>query len=234
MMHLSLITLPKNTPEWRFLQPYELHQVLWKGFPGLDRGTTEHRFLHRHQEADAIHSVLVQSSTAPDWSFLADEATGVTASTKRLDPTRYSEGDRFRFLLKANPTVSRKFPDGTTRRIAVGSDRPRIAEKLGTTKDDLPSRDTMLVDWLERQGSSGGFTIEQGENDRILCDVGPNADLIVRKSRSQRSRITLTTVEFRGVLRVTDSSSFRETLHRGIGRGKAFGCGLLSLASIQI
>ena len=37
------------------------------------------------------------------------------------------------------------------------------------------------------------------------------------------------TPSFEGLLRVTDAALFREALTRGIGRGKAYGLGLLTL-----
>lgn len=240
MLHLSLITLPRDTPQWRFLRPYELHQILWKGFKGLKRGERENRFLYRHQEAGEVHSILVQSATAPDWSFLADEASGTRAETRPFNTEGIDANDRLHFLLRANPVVSRRFvgekkrPDDKydrQRRIAVGSDRERLAKLLGKEKDDLPSREDMLIQWLERKGMDGGFVIERGEKDRILCDIGPNMDIILRKpeQKEKDERVTLTTVDFSGVLRVTDADAFAQTLRHGLGRARAFGCGLLSV-----
>lgn len=234
MLHLSLITLPRDTPQWRFLRPYELHQVLWRGFKGLKRKEEENRFLYRHQEAEKSHSVLVQSATVPDWSFLADEASGTTAETRTFNTDVIRAGDRLSFFLKANPVVHRKHPGGIKKRIAVGSDRKRQAELIGIDKDKLPGREDLLIGWLERKGSEGGFAVERGEGNRILCDVGPNMDIVLRKpdQKEEKQRITLTTVDFSGVLRVTDPAAFERTLRRGLGRGRSFGCGLLSIARL--
>lgn len=234
MLHLSLITLPRTTMQWRFLRPYELHQILWKGFKGLERGEEKNRFLYRHQEENDLHSILVQSATVPDWSFLADEASGTTAETRSFEADTIKAGDQLRFVLRANPVVHRKHPGGIKKRIAVGSDRRRLAEMRGLDKDALPSREEMLIGWLARKGADGGFTIERGEKDRILCDVGPNMDIVLRKpaQKEKDERVTLTTVDFSGVLRVTDPKAFEQTLRRGLGRGRSFGCGLLSVARL--
>ena len=40
-------------------------------------------------------------------------------------------------------------------------------------------------------------------------------------------------VRFDGLLRVTDAGDFRETLICGIGPGKAYGFGLLSIAPVH-
>lgn len=247
MLHLSLITLPRNTPQWRFLRPYELHQILWKGFKGLKRGEEQNRFLYRHQETENVHSILVQSATPPDWSFLADEASGTRAETRPFNTESITVNDQLRFLLRANPVVSRRYAGekdkkndkkndkyDKRRRIAVGSDREHLAQILGKAKRDLPSREQMLIDWLAKKGETGGFAIERGQQDRILCDVGPNMDIVLRKPQQKENddRVTLTTIDFSGVLRVTDTEAFAKTLQHGLGRGRAYGCGLLSISRL--
>jgi CRISPR system Cascade subunit CasE len=42
----------------------------------------------------------------------------------------------------------------------------------------------------------------------------------------------MSTLEFNGVLRVVNVEQFLETLHRGIGPAKAFGCGLLPVRRV--
>lgn len=238
MPHFSLVTLPRNSLKWRFLRPYELHQILWRGFPGLKRGEEKNRFLYRHNEEETHHSILVQSITEPDWSFLADEADGTTVETRPFDPDRIPTDTPLRFLLRANPVVNRKYPDGKTRRIVVGSDRKRIRELTGVADlRDIPTREDLLTTWLQRQGETGGFRLEslpEANGERVLCDVGPNHDLIIRKPEQKKKdeRVTVTTVDFSGVLRVTDSDRFAVTLGRGIGRARGFGCGLLSVARL--
>jgi CRISPR system Cascade subunit CasE len=228
MLHLSLLTLPRTSMRWRFLQPYELHQVLWKGFPDLPRHTSEDRFLYRHDERDETHSILVQSVTAPNWSFLDNESEGTIALVKRSDPASIEISTRLHFMLRANPVVRRRGYDGTDNRghdrrrhIAVGSDRARIAERLGVKKDDLPTREEQLIDWLQRKGNEGGFELQ----DVI---TGPNRDHII-STRRGGNPMTFTTVDFEGILTVTNPSTFTHTLRHGIGRGKGFGFGLLSV-----
>ncbi len=228
MLHLSHIILPRTINRWRFMKPYELHQALWKGFPGLEQGERENRFLFRHEVTDDAHSVLVQSVTEPDWGYLKSDAD---VNCKTLDPEAIVLDEPLRFYLRANPTVDRVYPDGKRRRIAVGSDRERLAGMLGKKKAEIPGREEMLIDWLEKHADRNGFVLERGDGGRTLCEVGPNSDLVIRKPGTG-PRVVLTTVEFRGVLRVTDREAFGVILRRGIGRGRAFGCGLLSLARV--
>ena len=48
-------------------------------------------------------------------------------------------------------------------------------------------------------------------------------------SKGDKNRISLLSATYEGVLQVTDADLFRQTLTRGIGRGKAYGQGLLTV-----
>ncbi len=246
MLYHSLLTLPRTSARWKFLKPYELHQTIWKGFQGLKQGERERRFLYRHEETDSHHSVFVQSVTEPDWSFLDNEAEGTTAQMKTFDPNKIEPDVRFKFFLRSNPVIYRKGytdPDAQQkkrqgqRRIVVGAGMEYLAARLGVSIHDLPSREEKQVEWLKNKGTQGGFTIEYDDLDRPLLIVGPSLDHIVRKPKvhckpKEDEFITITGVDFTGILRVTDPVLFEKSLREGIGRSKAFGFGLLSIKRI--
>ena len=61
----------------------------------------------------------------------------------------------------------------------------------------------------------------------IVIEDGGN----VSKGRSRNAhQVSLYTVTYEGILKITDVGLFRETLLKGIGRGKAYGCGMLTVA----
>ncbi|MGO4759027.1 type I-E CRISPR-associated protein Cas6/Cse3/CasE, partial [Streptomyces sp. 2MCAF27] len=49
----------------------------------------------------------------------------------------------------------------------------------------------------------------------------------------RRHEVTLTAVTFDGRLRVTDPDALRRTLTSGLGKAKAYGCGLMTLAPVR-
>ena len=49
----------------------------------------------------------------------------------------------------------------------------------------------------------------------------------------RRKQVTLRNVQFDGVLQVTDTSALRDALTQGIGKGKAYGCGLMTLRRLS-
>jgi len=68
----------------------------------------------------------------------------------------------------------------------------------------------------------------------LQADARPAGKVIGwRRQEGGTQLLTFAAVIFEGVLRVEDSQAFREALERGIGPGKAFGFGLLSVAPVR-
>jgi len=226
MLHLSLLHLPRARPRWRHLDPYQAHQLVWKAFPDVPRG--ERPFLFSLDERGAHQSLLVQSTRPADWAFLGG---GAAVQTKAFDPGRIPTGTPLRFFLRANPTVDRRgFGDGKQRRVAVGINPEQAFRQMGRP-EETPStpaekaawREGELREWLERQGRRGGFVV-----DRV--EVGPIVARRIVRTENGRPRgrpMTFHEVEFTGALRVVDGEAFAVTCGCGVGRGKAFGYGLL-------
>ena len=236
MMHLSLLTLPHSAMRWRFLEPYQLHQIIWKAFPGIPQGPEGNRpFLYRHNEEETAHSILVQSAVKPDWRHLDNEAEGSTAQVRTIDPQNMKPGMRLRFLLRANPVVERKgYADNRSRRIVVGGGLLHVAKKTGVEIAQLDDREQRLTAWIERKGAEGGFAIERDELSRPLLMIAPNHDYLIRRSRKRKAEpMTFTGVYFEGILRIADAVAFAEAWQRGIGRGRAFGFGLITVAKVE-
>lgn len=228
MLYVSLIHLPRRRPRRRHLDPYQAHQLAWKAFPETPRNTGARPFLFSLDARGPNHSLLVQSTRAPDWSFLDEEAR---VQTRSFDPERIPPDTPLRFFLRANPTVDRKgFHDGKKRRVAVGINPELAFQRMGRPEDTPTKpeaiaawRDAELRDWLVRQGARRGFAVEN-------CAPGPIvARRIVRTERGRpRGRaMTFHEVEFTGTLRIIDPAAFEKTCREGLGRGRAFGYGLL-------
>lgn len=78
------------------------------------------------------------------------------------------------------------------------------------------------VAWLSRQARRYGFRIES------VLVTGSQVMTAFKMGKP----ITLRTATFDGMLECTDAELLQSALLRGVGRGKAFGLGLLSLAPI--
>lgn len=228
-MYLSRLRLNLHSREVRrdLGDLQAIHRTIMSGFPpesGAAR--TAHRVLWRlesepHQDSAAL---LAQSATHPDWSGLqAGYLVEGGREVKCIDAVlaAMSAGMRLRFRLVANPTKKE-----------LGS--PRSDGTHGPGKRVPLRGDSDILDWLIRKGVAAGFSVgaDAGASARAVV-LRPLGDLVGWRhdeTHADTRRLTLRGVAFDGVLTVTDADLFREALAAGIGSGKAYGFGLLSVA----
>ena len=164
--------------------------------------------------------ILVQSAVEPHWDYAFHNAGYLLAAphqTKEFDP-RFEEGERLQFRLLVNPT--KRVPGNhVVRADGKWKDGPRV-----------PVRPEGLFKWLSDRGELSGFAVSE---DGVTVQTGyVYFDKKTREGeRPQGGR--LRSVRFDGVLTVTDPEKLRETIMKGIGSGKAFGFGLLSVAPVR-
>lgn len=90
------------------------------------------------------------------------------------------------------------------------------------------------TDWLVRQGERMGFQIANLKIEPAVRNViSAKEEKISFTKKRKKEPITYGSVVFEGVLQVTDADKFREALVNGIGQGKAYGFGLLSIAKVR-
>lgn len=73
------------------------------------------------------------------------------------------------------------------------------------------------LEWLTKQGARYGFTVIQAKITGY------------KENHIQKHHFTVKSVTFEGILQVTDTKKFRQALAQGIGREKAYGCGLMTI-----
>lgn len=78
--------------------------------------------------------------------------------------------------------------------------------------------------WLIKKASTCGFALDENAFDVTESDV------IRFWRKSEKKPVTLGIAVFEGILEVTDAEQFKNSLTQGIGRAKAYGCGLLTVA----
>lgn len=220
MTYLSrLILNPRSRQvQAELARPYEMHRTLLKAFPdgrvNTPRSEDEAVAMLFRVDVNARTGdlcLLVQSQQKADWSLLPDSgyllpgAADNPASKELKLPVR--DGLSLSFRLLANPT----------KRLSTRKDQD--AEKTEGKRIGLYTEEEQRL-WLERKGKQHGFSV-----------------LTVTPSRQQRlddhkHDLKLFSVQFDGILRVTDSERFQMALQSGIGSGKAFGFGLLSVAPV--
>lgn len=225
MTTFSRILLNPNLRGGRKLivDPQSMHAAVRASFPP-DLDESSGRVLWRLDSAEHEHVLYIVAPEMPELGHIIEQAGWATRPPQRADYTPLLDslrvGQEWRFRVRANPTKSVK---GERARGVV---RP-LAGQSGQ------------IEWLRGQALRHGFEIplgEPGTEASALVTISGRRDLgFDRRSRDngQRDRVSIRAVRFDGILRVTDIDAMRNALVSGIGRGKAYGCGLLTLRKIS-
>jgi CRISPR system Cascade subunit CasE len=80
--------------------------------------------------------------------------------------------------------------------------------------------------WLREQGEKHGFQVTEDS-----FEVKGQQWFHFLKGKERGKAVSLLAVTYEGVLRVIDPEHFCETLCHGLGRGKAYGMGLLTVVA---
>lgn len=224
-----------------------MHRTVMSGFPDhAEPGVAARQRYGILYRLDVNRSgteivLLVQSQARPDWrhvaesGYLAQSQSGLDSlAVKSIDEqiARIDDGMTLRFRLRANPTRKTGTSSKSDRLSGVGRSNGRRVF-IETSEEQIA--------WLARKGNTSGFELIAVQTDAGVPDVITGGlDLTVGvKPVSDRggiggSAVTSHRLMFRGVvfdghLRVTDRDAFRAALASGIGSGKAYGFGLLSV-----
>ncbi len=87
--------------------------------------------------------------------------------------------------------------------------------------------DRELGRWLDRQGKQHGFALLEDRYGLPKLQNSAYRWHALHKKRDKGEKSGFSSVDFTGELQVTDEHKFLKALFEGIGRSKAFGCGLL-------
>ncbi|MBL7991011.1 MAG: type I-E CRISPR-associated protein Cas6/Cse3/CasE [Candidatus Kapabacteria bacterium] len=156
----------------------------------------------------------------------------------RVNPTKTVETNELREYKNqgGRPTNERKDKDHKTRRVDVIWDArckakerdPRPPEERSWTNDEVLLE--AATHWLSERTPRLGFELCPNTLliEQYQRDLHPKHQRQAVRSREDFSKAKkFSTLDITGLLRVTDTDTFHTVLAKGIGHGKAFGCGLL-------
>lgn len=229
-MYLSKLTLNLRDRDARRAlgDCHLLHTTLMRAFPTLP-GEPNPRaavgLLYRVEPSrEARVCILTQSVTEPDWSRLptwcAEDETKPVADLY----DRIVAGQTLTFRLRANPT-------------RYTGDRPEGGGHLINVHREALTDPVKQIEWLVRAGGRGGFepisvrVARRAVDGAVINTVDvPDVRIVSEPDVRGNGGRTLGSVRFEGRLTVRDANQFRRALADGVGRGKAYGFGLLSIA----
>ena len=194
------------------------HQMIWNLFDNAP-----------DQQRDFLYRCEDRPSEPPFYYLLSarrplDGNDNLTVETKPFEP-RLQQYDRLQFQLRVNAVVTRKADDHGKRRIR----RDIIEAAIDEYRKSDPSGESWpppavihheaATKWLQRQGEKHGF--QPGD-----CLISNHRFHKVRKPGDTNKR-QFTSLDIQGSLVVTEPEAFLTMLQQGLGRSKAFGCGLM-------
>ncbi|MFC7217636.1 type I-E CRISPR-associated protein Cas6/Cse3/CasE [Streptomyces polyrhachis] len=217
--------------------PHLLHGAVNMSFPQLPaRDAQGPRVLWRVDRDNQTQTQLyIVSPSRPDLTHLVEQAGWPTLDEPGWATFTYGEflealgtGDTWAFRLTANPVHNIRLPQ----------DAP--GDRTRRTAHVTPHYQMRWL--LEREGKSG-FEVLRKPADKQLTQSGDEHELIVRDQRplqfggsiknQRRNDVRLIRVTYDGRLRITDADVFRRTLTQGLGKAKAYGCGLMTLTPVS-
>jgi CRISPR system Cascade subunit CasE len=204
-MYLSKLVLNERDRKVRsdLSNVHNLHRSIMQAFPDQSIENPRQEWKILFRHELDSEAILVQSSAEPNWAQLP---SGYLQhhEIKPFELQAEQLAERvMQFRLKANPSKR----DHQTRKI-IG---------LYKQSDQFA--------WLEKQASHHGFTLHG-------VDTIPTPNIFGIKNKGS-SPIKIQTVLFQGILQISDPIPFIEAIHEGIGRGRSYGCGLLSIAKLR-
>ena len=183
--------------------PNLFHGAIERSFPG-----PRARRLWRVDALKGAQYLLILSGEEPDLSEACRQFGTGGWETLPYEALleRTTVGTQWHFRLTANPTVSRK-EEGDAR---------------GTVYAHITARHQ--EQWLLDRAAGNGFELRRG----AFLPVGSRW----YRFRKQKGGavVSLLSVTYEGHLTVKDAERFRAALTGGIGRGKAYGMGLMTVA----
>lgn len=209
-MYLSRIKL--NTARTRTIQALAAPNIFHGAIESTENNDKT-RKLWRLDDMRGDKYLLILSKKALDLSNVAEQfGYDNSYESKSYDNLleRITEDSEWQFRLKANPTFQ------------------RFDQKKGRGKVFAHITPELQKKWLKKEADKNGFLIS---DDKYM--VTASQWYTFKKNRNSNIKVHLLSVTYEGVLTVTNKDSFRKALVNGIGREKAYGLGLMTIAGIK-
>lgn len=153
--------------------------------------------------------LIVQSESKPNLSNLEKYGVQGTAETKDYEPfiNKLSLDTEYLFRISVNPVISVKVPYES---------RGQVKQIIGTN---------YLMEFINKRSEKNGFSLNMDSVSIV------NIERITIRKKNLNPE-TFSKVDYEGILKITDLEKFKTLLVNGLGKKKAYGCGLLTVIPI--
>lgn len=184
--------------------------------PNLFHGAVESSFVNKQERnlwrIDKYmnqYYLLLLSEEKPNLENIINQFgyNGEYGEIKEYDGllNRLENGQIWRFRLVANPTCALKQEGRKSKIVAHTS----VGHQL---------------EWLEKKAEKNGFIVRQSN---VIA-----SDWKIFKKKNNSAKVRLKESTFEGILEINDVELFKKAMLKGIGRGKVYGMGLLTIVRL--
>lgn len=214
---------PQRRATLRLLaSPQRMHAAVLSTYPpDTQTGTGGPRVLWRlDNPSKHEHNLFITGPGRPSLESLQQECGWSQQQTWKTAPytpflDKLHEGQRWVFRLTANPTRSTAGTRGTR-----GSRSAHVTP-------------TQQLAWLVHRQLKHGFELETNDDEPQVRVSSTERPTFTKGTDQSKTRVTVTRVQYDGMLTVTNPDVLRTSLTHGIGPAKGYGCGLMTLARAQ-
>jgi CRISPR system Cascade subunit CasE len=190
----------------RLTDPYSLHRVIYSLYQDdrtdLQKNSSQPSGILYADQGGDIFGRRVLMLATREPESAVDGSYG--AVTSRPVPGHFLGFDKYRFRVVVNPVR-----------------RDAASRKL------IPIRErSEIIEWFAARAESRWGFSTPGQYLHV------NKIEVLRFNDKHQHRVTLAQASIQGQLLVTDRSLFQASFAQGLGRGRAFGCGLLQIAPL--
>lgn len=195
---------------------YHMHSLVWDLF--ADTPDRKRDFIYRQDMVHGLPAFFCVSDRMPN------DRNGMWFMESKPYAPIVKKGQAFSFVLRANPIRAKRDDQNKQHRHDVVME----AKTRQKEKPDALPREADIVqqagfDWLAQKGEATGFSISAE-------DIRADGYLQHRfKNPRKNHEIRISTLNFTGLLTVTDPDPFLQALFTGIGPAKGFGCGMMMI-----
>lgn len=170
------------------------------------------RYLWRVDRVGDKLYLLISCHEKPEISSVAGQFGAAPGETLKYDYFlgNIQNDDIWHFRLRANPVINVKQEDGT---------RGKILAHVTVEQQK---------NWLLKRSEKNGFSLNEDQFTVVNSEW-----LSFSKGNDNGRQVTIHAVTFEGFLTVKDADAFRIALTEGIGRGRAYGLGMITVADRQ-
>lgn len=198
--------------------PQAMHAAVMSAFPPHLTGNG--RILWRvDEDADQL-ALYIVSPEVPSFEHIQEQAGWANQESWDIRPytpllERLVRGQRYAFRLTANPVRT-------------------VTDESGKKRRSAHVTAAQQQQWLQDRAEALGVKISAaGSEEQLDTPTFAVTSRHTRRFRRKGATVTMAQAQFDGVLEVSDVTKLTEALTLGVGKAKAHGCGLMTLAALN-